>query len=69
MKNVENTEKKLMDAEKTVTRLKCMTRTFWERWRWEVEKWKELMLSSTQIGRALHASVSPLNFSEIEPGA
>ena len=58
-----------MDAEKTVSRLKCMTITFWERWRWEVEKRKELMLSSTRIGRALHASIPPQNFSEIDPDA
>lgn len=32
-KTLENAENKLMDAEKTVTRLKCITRTFWEHWR------------------------------------
>ena len=68
-KTIENAEKKLTDAEKTVSRLKCMTRTFWECWRWEVEKQKEVMLSSTQIGRALHADVQAQNFSEIEPDA
>ena len=68
-KTIESAEKNLMDAEKTVTKLKCMARTFWERWRWEIEKRRELMLSSTRIGRALHANVSPQNFLEIEPGA
>ena len=68
-KTLENAENKLMDAEKTVTRLKCMTRTLWERWRWEVEKRKELMLGSTRIGRALHAIGSPQTLSEIEPDA
>ena len=32
-KTIESAEKNLMDAEKTVTKLKCMARTFWERWR------------------------------------
>ena len=68
-KTQENAESQLTDAEKTVTRLKCMTRTFWERWRWEVEKRKELMLGSTRIGRALHATASPQNLLEIEPSA
>lgn len=58
-KTIENTKKTLVETERTVSRLKCMTRTFWERWKWEVEKRKELMLSSTRIGRALHASVPP----------
>ena len=35
----------------------------------EVEKRKELTLGSTRIGRALNATVSPQNLSEIEPGA
>ena len=68
-RTIENAENKLMDAEKTVTRLKCMTRTFWEHWRWEVEKRTELMSGSTWIGRALHATVSPQNLLEIEPSA
>jgi len=68
-KTIENTEKNLMDAENTVSRLKCMTRTFWKHWRGEVEKWKEVMLSSTRIGRALHAGVQAQNLSEIEPDA
>ena len=54
--------KKATDSERTVLTLKCMVRTFWERWRWEVEKRKEALFASTRIG----SQMRPKNDSKIQ---
>ena len=53
--------------EKKIETLRCMTRTFWERWKWELEKRKEaLWLSRTSNYRQQSTEVKPY-ISEIDP--
>ena len=54
--------KKATDSERNILTLKCMVRTFWERWRWEVEKRKEALFTSTRMGSQLR----PKNDSKIQ---
>ena len=47
-----------------VVKLKCMTRTFWERWRWEVEKRKEEFLVNKRIRVP---TIDVHSFHEVDP--
>lgn len=35
---IETSKQEIKKVNSQVVKLKCMTRTFWERWRWEIEK-------------------------------
>ena len=65
-KAVEETKTQLQSQEKRLTTLRCMARTFWERWRWEAERRKEALLLSRQYYNVVSCSeVKQLN--EIDP--
>ena len=52
---------------KKIKTLRCMTQTFWERWKWELEKRKEaLWLSRTRNYHRQSTEVKPY-ISEIDP--
>ena len=57
--------KKAENSESKVLTLKCMVRTFWERWRWEVEKRKEALFASTRVGYQMRPKNN--NIQEIQP--
>ena len=40
---------------KRLTRLSVMARSYWERWRWELQKRKEALLTSTQMGMHINS--------------
>ena len=63
---LEVAHKKVEDCQTRISTLKCMTRTFWERWRWELEKRKEAMIMNTHIGIHLQAHQKDTSIHEID---
>ena len=47
-------QEKVQSSDTRITVLKRMTRTFWERWRWELEKRKEAMTMARLTARHFH---------------
>ena len=67
-KTVEETSAQLKSQEKRLTTLKCMARTFWERWRWETERRKEaLLMSRPHVQRIVSKHSEAKALSEIDP--
>lgn len=46
---IETSKQEIKKVNSQVVKLKCMTRTFWERWRWEIEKRKEEFLVNRRV--------------------
>ena len=63
---LEVAHKKVEDCQTRISTLKCMTRTFWERWRWELEKRKEAMIMNTRIGIHLQTHQKDTSIHEID---
>ena len=62
VKKTLKTEVKLKEsAQKESAKYKSMSRTYWERWRWELEKRKEAMVQEMQSRLLLkhHSSLRP----------
>ena len=54
---VESEQHRREESEKNVIHYKMMARSYWERWRWELHHWKEVMQrnkGSTRVSRVLH---------------
>lgn len=52
---LDHAKEKVKKGEQHVLLLKNMSRTYWERWRWELEKRKEAMMVNTRIGLHLQS--------------
>ena len=63
---LEATKLKVQDNESKITALRRMTRTFWERWRWELEKRKEAMIMTRRAGQLQLQQNTHLHIPEIE---
>jgi len=69
-KTVEEGKSQLKSQEKRLTTLRCMARTFWERWRcgWEAERRKEALLLNRQRYSVANASCSGATLlNELDP--
>lgn len=55
----------LKEGEHKITVLRSMSRTYWERWRWELEKRKEAILMKSRVSSRVH-SLHPV-VHEIDP--
>lgn len=67
--HVKTSKSEIEKANSQIVRLKCMTRTFWERWRWEVEKRKEeyMLHRRTRVGLVPKSSACGSNIHQIDP--
>ena len=64
---IETSKKETEKANSKIVTLKCMTRTFWERWRWEVEKRKEDLLMNSRVSSVHAGSKDRFDIHEIDP--
>ena len=67
--HVKTCKSEIEKANSQIVRLKCMTRIFWERWRWEVEKRKEeyLLNTRTRVDLVPKSSACGNNIHQIDP--
>ena len=63
--HIQASKKEIEKVNGQVVKLRCMMRTFWERWRWELEKRKEEFLVNKRIYRVPTSNVT--NFHEVDP--
>ena len=68
MDELDTAKDKIKKGEQHIVLLKNMSRTYWERWRWELEKRKEVMMTNTRVGLHLQSrsTVHPV-VNEIDP--
>ena len=67
--HIKTSKREIEKANSQIATLKCMTRTFYKRWRWEVEKRKEecLLNRRTRVGHVPKSSVHGHNIHQIDP--
>ena len=57
----------MIKKDKRIETLRCMTRTFWERWKWELEKRKEALWLSKTSNHRLQSTEVKFYINEIDP--
>ena len=66
-RQVKTTQTEMDKAKSQIVTLKYMSRTFWERWRWEAEKRKEEFISSRKFGSRPLSDKLSHDIHEIDP--